>query len=89
MRPFRCGPIVSGPIDCHRGRDGRGPNTEKDYDNGNHRLFHRFRQRTKGLTADGVEGFQELLADIRTWEGGIREFLIVLYVQSEDRASPR
>lgn len=26
FRPFRCGPIVSGPIDCHRGRDGRGPN---------------------------------------------------------------
>ena len=31
---------------------------------------------TRGLTADGVEGLQELLADIRTWDGGIREFLI-------------
>jgi hypothetical protein len=32
--------------------------------------------RTRGLTADGVEGLQELLADIRTWDGAIREFLI-------------
>jgi hypothetical protein len=31
---------------------------------------------TRGLTAHGVEGLQELLADIRTWEGGIRQFLI-------------
>jgi len=31
---------------------------------------------TKGLTADGLEGLQELLADIRTWDGGIHEFLI-------------
>lgn len=31
---------------------------------------------TRGLTADGVEGLQELLADIRTCNGGIREFLI-------------
>ena len=30
----------------------------------------------RGLTADGVEDLQELLADIRTWDGGIREFLI-------------
>lgn len=31
---------------------------------------------TRGLTADGVEGLQELLADIRTWDGGIRQFLV-------------
>ncbi|ASV85999.1 hypothetical protein CES85_1930 [Ochrobactrum quorumnocens] len=31
---------------------------------------------TMGLTGDGVEGLQELLADIRTWDGGIRQFLI-------------
>lgn len=31
---------------------------------------------TRGLTGDRVEGLQELLADIRTWDGGIREFLI-------------
>ncbi|PDT83705.1 hypothetical protein [Sinorhizobium sp. BJ1] len=31
---------------------------------------------TRGLTGDGVEGLQELLADIRTWDGGIRQFLI-------------
>jgi hypothetical protein len=31
---------------------------------------------TRGLTADGVEGLQELIADIRTWNGGIRQFLI-------------
>jgi hypothetical protein len=31
---------------------------------------------TTGLTGDGVECLQELLADIRTWDGGIREFLI-------------
>lgn len=28
------------------------------------------------LTDLGVESLQELLADIRTWEGGIRHFLI-------------
>lgn len=31
---------------------------------------------TRGLTGDGVEGLQELLADIRTWDGGIRQFLM-------------
>lgn len=31
---------------------------------------------TRGLTADGVEGLQQLLADIRTWDGGIRQFLM-------------
>ena len=31
---------------------------------------------TTGLTEDGVNELQELLADIRTWEGGIREFLV-------------
>lgn len=31
---------------------------------------------TKGLTENGVEELQSLLADIRTWDGGIREFLI-------------
>jgi hypothetical protein len=31
---------------------------------------------TKGLTENGVNDLQELLADIRTWDGGIREFLI-------------
>ncbi|MEA3521213.1 hypothetical protein CO662_37380 [Rhizobium anhuiense] len=30
---------------------------------------------TKGLTENGIEE-QSLLADIRTWDGGIREFLI-------------
>ncbi len=29
-----------------------------------------------GLTERGVECVEELLADIRTWPGGIREFLI-------------
>ena len=31
---------------------------------------------TKGLTEDGIDDFQSLLADIRTWDGGIREFLL-------------
>ena len=31
---------------------------------------------TKGLTENGIEELQSLLADIRTWDGGIREFLI-------------
>lgn len=31
---------------------------------------------TTGLTEDGVNELQELLADIRTWDGGIREFLL-------------
>jgi hypothetical protein len=31
---------------------------------------------TTGLTEDGVNELQELLADIRTWDGGIREFLV-------------
>lgn len=30
---------------------------------------------TKGLTENGIEELQSLLADIRTWDGGIREFL--------------
>jgi hypothetical protein len=29
----------------------------------------------KTFTDRGIECLQELLADIRTWEGGIREFL--------------
>lgn len=29
----------------------------------------------KAFTDRGIECLQELLADIRTWEGGIREFL--------------
>jgi len=31
---------------------------------------------TKALTDHGIENLQELLADIRTWEGGIHQFLI-------------
>ncbi|WP_309568498.1 hypothetical protein [Rhizobium rhizogenes] len=31
---------------------------------------------TKGLTENGIEELQSLLADIRTWDSGIREFLI-------------
>ncbi|KQT05443.1 hypothetical protein ASG42_21260 [Rhizobium sp. Leaf391] len=31
---------------------------------------------TKGLTENGVEELQNLLADIRTWDGGIRQFLV-------------
>ena len=31
---------------------------------------------TTGLTDRGVECLEELLADIRTWEGGIRTFLV-------------
>ncbi|WP_426131911.1 hypothetical protein [Pararhizobium sp. PWRC1-1] len=31
---------------------------------------------TRGLTENGIDGLQELLADIRTWDGGIRQFLI-------------
>lgn len=31
---------------------------------------------TKALTEHGIENLQELLADIRTWEGGIHRFLI-------------
>lgn len=31
---------------------------------------------TTGLTDRGIDCLQALLADIRTWDGGIREFLI-------------
>ena len=31
---------------------------------------------TKGLTENGIDDLQDLLADIRTWDGGIRQFLI-------------
>nr|CAD6437845.1 hypothetical protein REQ54_04292 [Rhizobium sp. Q54] len=31
---------------------------------------------TKDLTENGIEELQSLLADIRTWDGGLREFLI-------------
>ena len=30
---------------------------------------------TKGLTENGIKELQSLLAAIRTWDGGIREFL--------------
>jgi hypothetical protein len=31
---------------------------------------------TKGLTENGIDDLQNLLADIRTWDGGIRQFLV-------------
>lgn len=31
---------------------------------------------TKGLTENGIDDLQGLLADIRTWDGGIRQFLV-------------
>lgn len=31
---------------------------------------------TKGLTENGIDELQSLLADIRTWDGGIRQFLV-------------
>ncbi|WP_074070550.1 hypothetical protein [Rhizobium gallicum] len=31
---------------------------------------------TEGLTENGIDDLQNLLADIRTWDGGIRQFLI-------------
>jgi hypothetical protein len=31
---------------------------------------------TKGLTENGIDDLRELLADIRTWDGGIRQFLV-------------
>ncbi|WP_247750803.1 MULTISPECIES: hypothetical protein [unclassified Rhizobium] len=31
---------------------------------------------TKGLTEKGIDDLQNLLADIRTWDGGIRQFLV-------------
>jgi hypothetical protein len=31
---------------------------------------------TKGLTENGVDDLKDLLADIRTWGGGIRQFLL-------------
>lgn len=31
---------------------------------------------TKGLTENGIDDLQALLADLRTWDGGIRKFLV-------------
>ena len=31
---------------------------------------------TKGLTENGIDDLQSLLADIRPWDGGIRQFLV-------------
>ncbi|ANT54887.1 hypothetical protein [Mesorhizobium amorphae] len=31
---------------------------------------------TKALTENGIDDLQNLLADIRTWDGGIRQFLV-------------
>lgn len=31
---------------------------------------------TRALTQNGVECLQDLLADIRTWDGGIQKFLV-------------
>lgn len=31
---------------------------------------------TKGLTENGIDDLQALLADIRTWDGGTRQFLV-------------
>lgn len=30
----------------------------------------------KGLTENGIDDLQSLLADLRTWDGGIRQFLV-------------
>lgn len=30
---------------------------------------------TRGLTENGIDDLQNLLAEIRTWDGGIRQFL--------------
>ncbi|MCB8883979.1 hypothetical protein ACELLULO517_27310 [Acidisoma cellulosilytica] len=38
---------------------------------------------TTGLTENGVNELQELLADIRTWDGGIRKFLVREQCDSE------
>jgi hypothetical protein len=40
-------------------------------------------QGTRGLTERGIDGLQALLADIRTWEGGIRQFLIDEWCDAE------
>lgn len=31
---------------------------------------------TKGLTENGIDDLRDLLADIRTWDGEIRQFLV-------------
>ncbi|EJT01454.1 hypothetical protein [Rhizobium sp. CCGE 510] len=31
---------------------------------------------TKGLTENGIDELQNLLTDIRTWDGGIHQFLV-------------
>lgn len=31
---------------------------------------------TKGLTENGIDDLRDLLADIRRWDGGIRQFLV-------------
>jgi len=31
---------------------------------------------TKGLTENGIDDLRDLLADIRTWDGGIHQFLV-------------
>ncbi|WP_024319072.1 hypothetical protein, partial [Rhizobium favelukesii] len=31
---------------------------------------------TTGLTENGIDDLRDLLADIRTWDGGIRQFLV-------------
>lgn len=31
---------------------------------------------TKGLTENGIDDLRNLLVDIRTWDGGIRQFLV-------------
>jgi len=31
---------------------------------------------TKGLTENGIDDLQSLLADLRTWDGGNRQFLV-------------
>ncbi|ACM29289.1 hypothetical protein [Rhizobium rhizogenes] len=31
---------------------------------------------TTGLTENGIDDLQDLFADIRTWDGGIRQFLV-------------
>jgi hypothetical protein len=41
----RCGLIAPRPVDCHRGRDGRGPSTDKETYHCAHRHLHQERER--------------------------------------------
>jgi hypothetical protein len=62
----RCGLIAPRPVDRHRGREGRGPSTDKETYHHAHRQLHQERERLQRADQDGYTGtIRTLSLDIK------------------------